>query len=272
MELLRAVLSGSARALLAPFTAIHPFWSLIPLSILLGIGLLWCFGRLSNQQAIRDTKRRLHARLYELRLFADEPSLIWKAQIGLLRDNLQYIRLMLVPTAIITVPMLLLLAQLDAFYGFLPLRPGKAAIVTLQLREPMKPEGPNAMLELPDGFVAETPPVRAMEKRQISWRVLPVKRTSGTLRIRIRGNSTDKTISAEPGPRYLSRRHVSSSADLLRFPAEPQIADPAVDWIEVGYPVAEIECLGVRLHWLFWLFIISMATALVFRNRFHVSF
>jgi hypothetical protein len=128
------------------------------------------------------------------------------------------------------------------------------------------------MLELPDGFVAETPPVRVLEKRQISWRVIPVRSATGTLHIRIGGNSNAKTISAEPGPRYLSRRRVSSTADLLRFPAEPRISDPSVNWIEVGYPVAEIECLRIRLNWPFWFFIISMAAALVFRRRFHVSF
>src|SRR2546422_561439 len=133
--------------------------------------MLWAFGRLSNQSAIRETKRRLAARLYELRLFVDEPTLIWQAQAGLLRDNLRHLGLMLVPAAVLTLPMLVLFAQLDAFYGWTPLRPGQTAVVTVQAKQPLGPGEPAPALILPEGFLADAPAVRAVERGQISWRV-----------------------------------------------------------------------------------------------------
>ena len=84
------------------------------MSILVGLAMLWAFGRFSNQSAIRETKRRIAARLYEFRLFVDEPKLIWQAQTGLLRDNLRYLGLMLVPAAVLALPMLVLFAYATA--------------------------------------------------------------------------------------------------------------------------------------------------------------
>jgi hypothetical protein len=42
--------------------------------------MLWVFRRISRQEAIRKTKSRLWACLFELRLFTDEPALVWRAQ------------------------------------------------------------------------------------------------------------------------------------------------------------------------------------------------
>ena len=56
--------------------------TLIPIGLLLGVAMLWVFGRWSNQKAIKAAKRRVEACLYEMRLFTDEPSLVWKAQPG----------------------------------------------------------------------------------------------------------------------------------------------------------------------------------------------
>jgi hypothetical protein len=45
-----------------------------------------------------------------------------------------------------------------------------------------------------------------------------------------------------------------------------------VDWIEISYPSASVHALGMDLHWLIWLLVVSMLSALVFKRRFHVSF
>jgi len=230
--------------------------------------MLWAFGRLSNQSAIRETKRRLAARLYELRLFVDEPKLIWQAQTGLLCDNLRYLGLMLVPTTVLALPMLVLFAQLDAFYGWTPLRPGQTAVVTVQAKQPLDPAEPAPALMLPEGFLAETPGVRSLESRQVSWRVRPVQATFGALRVTLQGDSVSKSIAAGSGIRYLSKRRVSGLPDLLWHCTEAPIRSQAVDWIEVDYPSASIA----SVHWTVCFFVISIATTLVFRRRFRVSF
>src|SRR6516162_9661886 len=143
MSYLSMLFSG----LLSPFRGLHPMITLIPISVLIGIAMLWVFARTSNQQAIQKVKARLQAHLYEMRLFTDEPVLIWKAQWGLLVANAKYIGLMLVPALVASIPMVLIFAQLECYYGNSPLPVGREAIVTAHLRTPE-----SASLNAPDGI------------------------------------------------------------------------------------------------------------------------
>jgi hypothetical protein len=249
-----------------------PLVSLVLLGIVLGIALLWVVRRVSNQAAIRDAKRGLQAHLYELRLFADEPKLIWRAQVGLLRQNLRYLALMLFPAVVLTLPSLALFVCLDAFYGLSPLAPGRPALITVKMNQPLPAAGDALTLELPDGIRAESPPVRVMRESEISWRIRPLRLVSGHLKVEVAGESAAKSIRSGAGPAYLVRRRVSSVLDLLRNPGERPLSSQTIDWIEVDYPRTEIECLGLRLHWAWWLLLVSMATAFLLRGRFRVTF
>jgi hypothetical protein len=74
-----------------------------------------------------------------MRLFTDEPSLVWKAQAGLLAANARYIGLMLAPAIALAVPMVLLFAHLEAWYGLAPLPPGRETLVTVQMKTRLDP-------------------------------------------------------------------------------------------------------------------------------------
>ncbi len=272
MEIFRGVMSGLIGGLLTPFEGRNAMLSLLPISVLLGAGMLWVFRLTSNQEGIRRAKRRLQACLYELRLFADEPALIWRAQGGLLAANARYIGLMLVPAIVLTLPMVILFAHLEGFYGIEPLPAGQPAIVTVQLKRPLDPQLPPPSLEASDGIAVETPAVRVPGERQVSWRIRPLRALSGYVRVILPGETVEKKIAAGPGPRYLSERRVSRTLDLLWHPEEKQLPVGPVDWIEVGYPPATVHWLGLDLHWLVWLLLFSMLSALLLKGRFGVSF
>jgi hypothetical protein len=127
-----------------------------------------------------------------MRLFTDEPSLVWKARIGLLSANARYLGLMLVPAAILTVPIVLLFAHLEAWYGLAPLPPGRATLVTVQMKTPLDLAA--ATLSAPPEIAVETPPVLALAARQVSWRIRPKAPVSGILRILMPGGTVEKTI------------------------------------------------------------------------------
>jgi hypothetical protein len=266
MEFLQTILRTVIGGVLTLF-ADHPVAGLALISVLAGIGMLWLFGRTSNQAAIRKTKRRLQAYLLELRLFGDEPSLIWKAQAGLLAYNARYIALMLVPVVILTAPMAVVLMHLESFYGMRPLPLGEESIVTVQLKR-----GLDARLEAPEGVAVETPGVRVPSERQVSWRIRPLKEVSGALRVVTPEGTFEKQIAAGRGLRYVSDRRVSSAWDLLWHPAEKKLPDGAVEWIEVRYPAAQVAWLGIETHWLVWFLLFSMASALLLKGRFKVAF
>ncbi len=157
------------------FGELHPFVGLTVLSVLVGVGMLWVFARVSNQDAIRRTKKRLQAYLLELRLFGDEPALLWKSQKDLLRTNVHYLSLMLRPALILTAPVVILLFHLDAIYGLAPLPVGEPAVVTVQASGQISSRTPAPRLAADPGFAVETPAVRVLEQSQFSWRIRPLK-------------------------------------------------------------------------------------------------
>ena len=267
LEAMLAATAWCARSALAPLASWPPAVSLSLLAVLSAAGMLWTVRRFSDQAAISAVKRRLRAHLYELRLFADEPALIWRAQWQLLRFNLRYLRLMLRPALILAAPMILLLVHLDAFYGHAPLPVGRPAVLTVQITG----AGGSARLEAPAGVAVETPAVRAASARQMSWRLRPLREVSGKLRLVFPHRAVEKQIEAGQKRRYVSDRRVSSLGDLLFNPGEPRLTEPGIAWIEVRYPPAGVRVGSLEFHWLLWFLAVSLAAAWVLKGRLGVA-
>jgi len=244
-----------------------PILSLVPLGILLGSAMLWVFRLTSNQEAIQKVKARLEAHLYEMRLFTDEPALIWKAQWGLLQANARYIALMLVPALVMAVPMVLIFSGLDCIYGRAPLTPGTPAILTVQTRSA---SGALPELRVPEGIAVESPAIRVDGGRQISWRIRALHPVAGEIQIAFPSETAAKSIRAGAGLHYLSGRRVRSLFDLLWHPAESRLPAGPIEWIELSYPKATVHAFGLDLHWLIWLVAFSMISALALKRRFGV--
>ena len=271
MGALLNLLSALAENVLSLSRGFHPLVSLGPISALIGIAMLWVFGRFSNQAAIRRAKARLQAHLYELRLFADEPSLIWRAQKGLLLSNARYLGLMLKPAVVLTIPMIPLLVQLDSFYGRAPLVVGEPAIVSVTLKSPIPLDSPAPGLQTPPGIRVETPAVRVLRDRQILWRIRPGQEASGAIRVVLPGALLEKTVAAGTGFRYLSAARTASLGGLFWSPREKLLPAGSVERIEVRYPPAEVRWGPLSFHWLVWFLVISMAAAWLLKGRLGVT-
>ncbi len=270
MNVFNHVLGAALNGYFHLFAWAHPILGLAVLSALAGIGMLWLFARTSNQAAITRAKRRVYAHLMELRLFADDPALMWRAQRQLLAANARYLGLMLVPALVIALPMVLLLVRMDSYYGRAPLPVGADSIVTLETRGAIDPDAPAPGLEAPDGIAVETPAVRIPSERQVSWRIRALKPVSGALKISLPQGTVEKRIESGAGFRFVPGRRAGSAVAALWYPDEPTLASTPVDWIDIDYPSAEIEFLGLHWHWLIWFTVISMLTALALKKRFRV--
>jgi len=245
---------------------------LAAIGFLLGIAMLLAFRRLSRQDAIRRAKSRLQAHLYEMRLFTDEPALVWRAQCGLVAANVRYLGLMLLPAAAIAVPMLPLFSALECFYGHAPLAPGSATVVTVRMNTAGSPV---PVLRAPAGIAVETPGVRVDGGREISWRIRALRPVRGALQFVFPDRTVTKSVTvARPAgpPGRVSERRVSSLAGMLVYPGESRLPAGRIDWIEVRYPEATLSALGLDFTWLVWLLAFSMLTALALKSRFRVSF
>ena len=235
--------------------------TLILISAITGVAVNWLFGRFSDRESIREVKNRLQSHLLELRLFVNEPAVIWQAQKRLIAANGRYLALIMRPLALLSVPMALFVALLDPYFGVAPLPVGHPAVVTIQLNQPI-----DASLEPPDGIAVETPAVRIPGSRQVSWRIRPARSTSGVLRIGAGGAWVEKKIEAGEGHRYTPARRAASVLGWLASPGESLLPAGPVDWIRVGYPEAEVEWLGLRAHWLVWFLAVSTVAALLHRS------
>jgi hypothetical protein len=200
--------------------------SLFLASAVYGVIAVLVFRRFTERAAIRRSVNRILAHVMELGLFLDSPGLVLGAQRDLLRENVRLLRLVLVPAALLAA----LCVPMYAFYGHGPLATGETSVVTIQLKGDVMPE---IRLEAPEGIAVETPGVRMLHDHQISWRVRPLRETSGEWRFHVE----DRVVAAG----FFVR-------------------DPVIRSAEIRYPAATV--LG--LSWLVWFVATSSVSALLF--------
>ena len=135
-----------------------------------------------DRAAVRAAGKRLQADLLEMRLYSSEPALMWAAQKALVQDNVRWLALLLPPALILGLPLAWLFIQLDGIYGRNPLPVGGVAVVTVQLKRALEPADAAATLHAPPGIAVESPPVRIIARRQISWRIRALRPVRGNLR------------------------------------------------------------------------------------------
>ena len=120
--------------LLRPLAPLPPLASLALVSLVTAVIMLLVVRRTSNQRALDQVKRQIHAALFEIRLFNDDLSAIFRAQGDMLRHNLTYLRLSLAPMVWMFVPFVLVIAQLQFQYGYDGLEIGHPVLVTAHVR------------------------------------------------------------------------------------------------------------------------------------------
>jgi uncharacterized membrane protein (DUF106 family) len=272
MDIFNAFVNAVLRAFFAVFSwagANGALLSLTVLSVLVGLGMLWVFSRTSNQAAVRAVKRKVHAYLLEMRVYADDPGAIWRAQSSLMKANLRYMGLALRPALFMVVPVGILLIHLEAFYGRAPLEPGRAVVVTAGLRG--NADGPPPVLVPPRGFEISAPPVRIPDEHEVSWRIVPDVAASGELHFQIDGRSIAKEIVAGGEQRFIPGRRVRSLWDAFWHPDESRLPAGDIEWIEIAYPSSSMGLFGIHINWLVWFLIVSMLAALLLKKRFGVT-
>jgi hypothetical protein len=242
-------------------------WTLAPAGAVAGAVLMWAFRRIADGAGLREAAKRIQAYLLEFWLFVDEPSVVWKSWKGLLLANARFLRLLLVPLVVLSVPTTPLYFLLDALYGESPLAVGKPALVTAQLHQALDRLAPVPQLNPPEGISVESPPVHVFGERQISWRVRPLRPVSGNLALSLAGSRMEKSVEAGPGRRLVSRRRTQSLVELVRYPTEAPLGAGPVEWIEVSYPSATVPALGVDVHWTVWFIAFSLVGAALSPGR-----
>ena len=276
MSILNALLRAIVDGLLYPFRGLPPIVGLAVVSLLTSVLLLVVFKKTSNQKALEAVKRKIHAGLFEIRLFNDDFRSILRSQLDILRHNLTYLRYSTVPMIWTLPPLVLLIAQLQFHYGYESLHVGRPALVKAIVRASDESGSkPAIRLEAPGpGIEVEEPPVWIPSLREMAWRIEP--RTAGDYELRIvnGSESVTKSVRVMDGSDSVLRRsplRVRGFLDELLYPAEPPLPSSPFESIAVTYPEANVDVFGFELHWMIVYFALSIAFAFLLRGTFKVT-
>lgn len=271
MELLRRSFGGLFDVLLAIFGGLSPALSLVLISLLLGVLLLFMFKWIGDPVALERNKDRMIAHLMELRLFDSEPRLVFQAIGRLFYWNGRFVLSTLRPAIVASLPMIFLFIQMEHYYGMRPLRPGETALLSAKFHgAPPKDIGLGSAT--PDTVAVETPPAQSARGSIVSWRIRAVSEGDGAVELTLGDARVRKSVTVRQSPTQVSQRRVFGTNDHLLHPVEPALPLASVAWIQVNYPKTDITLLGLATHWLVWLFLVSVFGALAVRwfvNRFY---
>jgi len=253
-----------------PLSVLPPFWSLAVISCLTGILMLWIFGKVSNQSAIKRVKNQIRANLLAVRLFDEHLSVFLKIEMRLLGRVLVYMKHSFAPMSVMLIPIFLLLVQLNLFYAARPLRVGESFLLKVLLRDLAAME--QVALETDTGVRVETPAVRIPSDREIAWRLRTEKPGRHRVVVLIGDRKEDKEILVETGFGPLSIMRTAEPLDMLLYPGEPLLKKShGLRSIQVAYPTAKMSVMGWPIDWIVVFFVLSIAIAFLMKGLFRVE-
>ncbi len=265
--------------LLSPFSGLPAIVGLAVVSLITAIGMLLVFKKTSNQDAIAAVKRRIHANLFEIRLFNDDLRAILRSQTEILRHNLTYLRLSAVPMLWTLPPLILIIAQLQFHYGYRGLDAGDPVLLKVELQDTgnnaswEEAPRPELTLAAPSGIRVETSGLWIPSLREMDWRISGQERGSYTVDVKLDGQAYSKTVRVSNDVVLRSPSRLAKGfLDQLLYPAEdPLPSDSPIKSISVTYPDEEVNVFGFSLHWMIVYFVLAIAFAFALRNKFKVQ-
>jgi uncharacterized membrane protein (DUF106 family) len=268
MATLNAALRAVIDLLQTPLAGLSPLVGVLLWSIPTAVLTLLIFKWSSNQDRIAEVKRRIHACLFEIRLFNDDLRAIMRAQGEILRHVLHYQALALKPMIWIMPPLVLLMVHLHAFYGFRGLRSDETALLRVELDRAWAEtvDRPNLRLEVPQGLRSETPAVWTPALAEMSWRLAAVEQGDHELRLFVDDTVVTKSVSVtDRVVRLAPIRPDRSFMGQLEWPSEPPLpASSPIRSISIDYPEGSMAIGGWSWDWSFaWMVVFFVATMLI---------
>jgi hypothetical protein len=237
------------------------------ISLLTGGVMLLIFRLTSNQQAMKEVKTKISAYFLEMRLYKEDISTVVGSQGRVLRANMAYMKLALVPAVIMIVPVVLIMVQLNLRYDRSPLSVGETAIVKVRVAEGADVMREGLRLSTGGGVDKMSPAVRIAELNEADWKIkltkagvhtLTVSSSRGEVEIPVFG--TDRLV---PIFRIFKK---GSLYEAIFNPGATRIPEPLpIESIEIDYPVMAFGWGLFELNWLFTFLLISMAFGVVLK-------
>jgi hypothetical protein len=261
MSTILALLSRLFDVLLRPFQSLDPLYGLLVVSVLTGLLMVLVFRYTSNQRAIKAAKDRLKAHLLALWLFQDQLSVVFQTHRRLLATTAAYMKQSLLPLAVLFLPLVIILVQLELRLGQQPLQPGESFLLKAHLTD--STQLMETSLRLPPGLALAAPPLRIVEQKEIDWKI--TAKQSGTFQVDVVVGQRDfakQVIAADSLVRLSPRRVRAGVLGAFLNPGEPLLpSDGPVESIEVRYRPRQVAVGPWQMHWLIPFLVFSLVSA-----------
>jgi len=262
---LNVIFNAAGRVCLAPIGAIPGWLSNTLISAVMGVLLLLLFKYTSNQKAIGRVRDKIKANMLALKLFKDDLRVTFKSQGRVFAGAFALLFHSLKPLAVMIVPVVLILAQMAAWYQFRPINTDEKTQVVLKLNGADNTSLPPVTLELPQA-VDEVVRVQIPGLQEVRWEVQAHQAGEFQLVFDVAGEKFEKNLIVGRGLKRVSPlRPGQNWGNIILYPLEPPFAqDSAVQSISIAYPPRDSKIYGAD-WWMGYFFIVSIIFALLFK-------
>jgi hypothetical protein len=246
-----------------------PALIVVGISVVIGLLMVVVLRYTSDQKAIHVAKDHLKAHLLALRLFQDQIPVVIRSYGRILLATGRYLRLAFMPLLFVSVPLILLLAQIDRYLGSVPFEVGRPFLVSARVTADALSD---ASLELPTGLATTAPAVHVPAENEVVWRVVAEREGSFVVNIQTSAQASaqtsEKQIVVGSGmPRLSAVRLRGQFWKRLLYSAEPALPqNDVVQTIEVQYPSRDIAFAGLEWNWIWLFFVLSLASGFLFKS------
>jgi hypothetical protein len=236
-----------------------------------GVLMLWIFGKVSQQDAIRQVRERIRGNLFGIRLYGHDVRVVLGLQSRILWDTLVYLKYAIVPMLVLLIPVMLILAQVNRRFSLGPLPPGQATLVKVQLEDGVLPDR-TVTLRTPAEISVETPAVHILSEREVAWRIRAEKSGHYLLKVHVANTEVDKLLWVGAGWGAVPALRTSHAGQALLYSGEPPIQSGiGIAAIEVLYPSLSLSLFGWQAHWLILFLLLSLLMGLACKRLLRVE-
>lgn len=230
MNAVNHVVTSLFNVLLTPLEYFGRTTALILVSGIFGILALVAFKFISYQRGIKAAKDKIKAHLIEIRIYQDDLAIVGKAIVKVLLRNLQYMGLNFGPFVPLSIPFVLVLAQLVVRYAFAPLpvhaadadvMPGRGTLIEVELAADRAALVEGLEIDYPRGLKPLSPLVRVASQGRAFQEVIATEAGAHVLELRLAdGTRVRKSFVAGEAARLMQPERAQGFFASLLWPAE----------------------------------------------------